>query len=349
MLSDVTGQGTITNSYDGDYNLTGVTDRQANTYSYTYDADQNQLTATDNGSGKTVTFAYSPRSELASAGDAAGGSESYTYDAAGNLSQRQDSVGGQNFTTSYAYTPRDQLDTVTRGSDTTSYTFDSAGNLASKSYANGVSTSYGYDADSRLTSQQASKAATTLQSYSQAYDANGNVTSVTEPAGTDSYSYDALNRETAENIAAYGSVTYAYDAAGNRTAKTQPALTGGPALALSMTKIYWANTSDYQNHLLSIDYSVKDNGPGTAHQSTVTGSTATNGVYLSTGVPIGLGDIAQGASAPLTLKYYIPPVVSRFSATVYAECQDGNGAVYSFPTDRTTYSYNPANQLTSSM
>ncbi len=348
VLADTTGDGTVTNTYDGDYNLTAVTDRKGNTFSYTYDANGNQLTAKDNGANKTVTFTYSSRSELATSNDATGGNESYTYDGTGNLSQRQDSISGQNFTTSYAYTPRDQLQSVIKGADATSYTFDPAGDLATKTYGNGVTSSYSYDADSRLTGLQATKGGTTLQSYSQTYDANSNITSLTEPAGTDSYTYDALNRETSENLAAYGNITYGYDAAGNRLSKTQPAQTGGPVLSLAMTKVYWASSSDYQNHLLSIDYSVKDNGPGTAHQSAVTGSTATNGVYLSTGVPIGLGDIAQGASAPLTLKYYIPPGVSRFSATVYAECQDGNGAVYSFPTDRTTYSYNQANQLTSS-
>ena len=348
LLTDKTADGTFTNTYDGVYNLTGVTDRQNNTYSYTYDANQNQLSAKDNGAGKTVSFTYSPRSELASSSDAVGTNENFTYDGAGNLLGRSDTVSGQNFTTSYAYTPRDQLSSVSKGTDTTSYTFDPAGNLQAKSYANGVHANFSYDADSRLTGVQAVKGTTTLQSYSQAYDKNSNVTSLTEPAGTDSFTYDALNRETSENLAAYGQETYAYDPAGNRTAKTQPAGTGGPVLALSMTKVYWASTQDYQNRLLSIDYSVKDNGPGTAYASQITGATATNDVYLSTTVPVSLGDIAQGASAPATLKYYIPPGVGSFSSTVYADCKDQSGSVYAFPTDRTTYSYNQANQLTSS-
>ena len=348
VLTDTSGDGTITSTYDGDYNLTAVTDRKGNTYSYTYDANGNQLSAKDNGANKTVSFTYSPRSELATSNDATGGNESYTYDGTGNLSQRQDSISGQNFTTSYAYTPRDQLQSVIKGTDTTSYTFDPAGDLATKTYGNGVTSSYSYDADSRLTGLQATKGGTTLQSYSQAYDANGNVTSITEPAGTDSYSYDALNRETSENLAAYGNITYGYDAAGNRLSKTKPAQTGGPVLSLAMTKVYWASSSDYQNRLLSIDYSVKDNGPGTAYSSQITGATATNGVYLSTSVPVALGNIAQGSSAPATLKYYIPPGVGSFSSTVYADCKDSGGNTYAFPTDRTTYSYNQANQLTSS-
>ncbi|MHB1391085.1 MAG: RHS repeat domain-containing protein [Thermoleophilia bacterium] len=38
--------------------------------------------------------------------------------------------------------------------------------------------------------------------------------------------------------------------------------------------------------------------------------------------------------------------VTSFSATVYSTCSDSNGASYSFPAKRTSYSYNQANQLT---
>ncbi|MHB1361440.1 MAG: DUF6531 domain-containing protein [Thermoleophilia bacterium] len=347
QLTDTTADGTITSTYDSVYNLTGVTDRQGATYSYTYDANQSQLTAISNATGKTVSFSYSPRGELSQATDANNGSESYSYDPVGNLAQRQDTVANQNFTTSYAYTPRDQLKTVTKGTDTTSYTFDPARNLATKSYGNGISTSYSYDADNRLTSMQATKGGQSLESFSQAYDANSNVTSLTEPAGTDSYTYDSLNRLTNENLAAYGSVSYTYDKTGNRTTLTEPAPSGGPALALSITRTYWATYSDWLNHLLSIDYKVTDNGPGTAFNTRVTGATATNGVYLTSSVPVSLGNINQGGNAPFTFKYYIPSGVTSFSATVYSTCNDSVGASYYFPVKRSTYSYNQASQLTS--
>ena len=45
---------------------------------------------------------------------------------------------------------------------------------------------------------------------------------------------------------------------------------------------------------------------------------------------------------------YIPSGVTSFNTTVYSTCNDQNGAGYSFPTKRTSYGYNQANQLTSS-
>ena len=51
-------------------------------------------------------------------------------------------------------------------------------------------------ASNRLMAQQATKSGQSLQSFTQAYDANSNITSLTEPSGTNSYSHDSLNRLT---------------------------------------------------------------------------------------------------------------------------------------------------------
>ena len=96
------------------------------------------------------------------------------------------------------------------------------------------------------------------------------------------------------------------DKTGNRTTKTEPPHRRPGALALSLTRIYWASYTDWQNHQLSIDYKVTDNGPGTAYATEITGATATNGVYLTSPVPVSLGNINQGSYAPFTFKYYIP-------------------------------------------
>ena len=61
QLTDTTGDGTITSTFDDDFNLTGVTDRQGATYSFTYDNNQNQLSGTENSTGKAVSFSYSSR------------------------------------------------------------------------------------------------------------------------------------------------------------------------------------------------------------------------------------------------------------------------------------------------
>ncbi|MHB0867465.1 MAG: DUF6531 domain-containing protein [Thermoleophilia bacterium] len=223
LTSDTTGEGAISYSYDDVYNLTAMTDRQNATYSFTYDNNQNQLTAVENATNKTVSFAYNPRGLLSQSTDAYGASESFAYDGAGNLTQRNDSVAGHSFTTTFDHTPRNQVKSVTRGTDTSTFSFDAAGNLTGKTYPNGVTTSFAYDADNRLSSQQAVKDAQTLQSYSQSFDAAGNITQLTENGTlTTNYGYDQLRRLTSENIGGYGNVSYTYDHTGNRLTTDNP-------------------------------------------------------------------------------------------------------------------------------
>ncbi|MHB8858388.1 MAG: DUF6531 domain-containing protein [Thermoleophilia bacterium] len=271
LLSDQTGAGTISYTYDGVYNLTGITDRQNASYSFTYDANQQQLTAKENATGKTVSFAYSPRGLLSAATDVFGAHEGYSYDSVGNLASQQDTLSGSSFTTSYAYTPRNQLKSVTRGPDTSAFTYDAAGNLASKVYPNGVATSYTYDAGNRPTAIQAAKAGQTLQSYSQTYDQNNNITSLTEAAGVTSYAYDSLNRLTAETIGGYGNISYAYDHTGNRTSLTNPT-TGQTSYAYNEANQLISST----NNGTTTDYSYDANG---AITTKTTGSDTTSYSY----------------------------------------------------------------------
>ncbi|MBI5871019.1 MAG: hypothetical protein HZB44_08740 [Actinobacteria bacterium] len=59
--------------------------------------------------------------------------------------------------------------------------------------------------------QQAIKDAQTLQSFSQSFDAAGNITQLTENGMlTTNYGYDQLSRLVSENIGGYGNITYGY-------------------------------------------------------------------------------------------------------------------------------------------
>ena len=150
----------------------------------------------------------------------------------------------------------------------------------------------------------------TLKSYTRTYDPAGNLAQKSYPNGLDTaFGYDPAGRMTSldtvrggQTIASYA---LSYDPAGNRTSITLPQPQGGPDLSLSTLSVYWASYQDWLDHELSIDYRITENGPGTAFEAKVTNSTATNGVYLTTAMPLSLVEINEGSFADFTLKYYI--------------------------------------------
>jgi RHS repeat-associated protein len=238
---------TRTFAYDADGRLTSTTDRDGrrcdltydadgrlltetwyaadgstvvDTLSYSYDADGNQMAAS-NANG-TYTFTYDGEGRLLTEQEPFGLSLTFSYDADGNRTGVQDSLGG---TTTAAYDGNGQLTRLRFAGpggqalrDDLGY--DGDGHLATATrYADlagtqrvGV-TSYGYDAVGNLTSLQASDGnGTSLLNYAYTYDANGWLTAQTRNGVTTSYSYDATGQLTAG-----GSDAYSYDANGNRT------------------------------------------------------------------------------------------------------------------------------------
>ena len=86
-------------------------------------------------------------------------------------------------------------------------------------YPNGITTSYSYDSDSRLTNLSAVLNGTaTITSFGYAYDAAGNRTSKQQLDYTEAYAYDPLYRLT--GVERTGPLTghwhYSYDPVGNR-------------------------------------------------------------------------------------------------------------------------------------
>jgi YD repeat-containing protein len=83
-----------------------------------------------------------------------------------------------------------------------------------------VSTDTTYDAAGQISSITHHDASSTLQSFSYPYDDAGNRISVLTAAGTESYTFDLLNRLTEVDYANGDVVTYSYDANGNRLTQT---------------------------------------------------------------------------------------------------------------------------------
>ncbi len=94
-------------------------------------------------------------------------------------------------------------------------TYQPFGPVTGWTWTNGSQSRRGYDLDGRLISQNLGNTARTLS-----YDANGNITAVTEPADNQAFDYDALNRLTAANDATFN-LAWDYDANGNRLSETR--------------------------------------------------------------------------------------------------------------------------------
>src|SRR3989339_109479 len=102
---------------------------------------------------------------------------------------------------------------------TLGYDNNAAGKLSSVVYGNGVVTNYGYNPTSkRLISLVTTAPSGTIQNFTYAYDNIGNITSITDSAGSmsQSFIYDELSRlKLAVSAATYGSKYYEYDRTGN--------------------------------------------------------------------------------------------------------------------------------------
>jgi RHS repeat-associated protein len=211
-------------SYDAGNRLTGATwlavgGGTADTFTLTYDANNNQLTAAN--SQGTYTLTYDALDRVKTTQQPFGFGQTFTYDAVGNRTLVQDSfgatltsvydavnrltsrqVGGTGVTQmreDFTYTARDQVATATRYSD------------AAGTQQVGVS-SYTYDAAARLTNLQNGGAAGMVSNFTYSYDLASRVTSETRNGSTVSYSYDAVNQLTND-----GTTAFSYDLNGNRT------------------------------------------------------------------------------------------------------------------------------------
>jgi YD repeat-containing protein len=194
-------------AYDGQGNITSVTDPLGHFTSNTYDA-LNRLVA--------VT-------------DPAGGVTRYVYD---GIDQLVAVSGPRNLTTSYNYDGLANLNAQT-SPDTggTVNTYDSAGNLLIQTDAKGQTTSYAYDALNRVTSIRFADGSKQDYGYDQGTNGLGRLTffAETNPAAkitiVHDYAYDAHGRPVLENRTMNGvnyAFGYAYDAAGRLAGLAYP-------------------------------------------------------------------------------------------------------------------------------
>ena len=203
--------------YDALGRLTGLRDEDSQIVSYEYDGAGN-LVREENGNGTVSLFTYDDAGRLTrienQAPDASINSfNAYTYDAAGQRVTNETQDG----TWTYGYDAIGQLtsaDFVSINPEiddkSLTYEYDAAGNRT-RVVEDGVETLYTANALNQYT--QVGDATFT-------YDADGNMTSRTDPSGTTTYTYDLDNRLTSLTEADGTVLEFDYDVFGNRVAKT---------------------------------------------------------------------------------------------------------------------------------
>jgi RHS repeat-associated protein len=114
---------------------------------------------------------------------------------------------------------------------TTTFTYDADGNKESSTDPNGVTTTWTYSPLGKQTEESYSNSS--APTVTTAYDANGDVTSMSDASGTSSRTLDSFGEVTSATNGAGQTIGYGYDADGDTTSVTYP-------LPSSAT---WATTS----------------------------------------------------------------------------------------------------------
>jgi RHS repeat-associated protein len=194
---------------------------QVNALTFSYDANNNLLTAANNTATNTMSYdaldrlssmqvpfgavltnSYDPADNRTLVQDSFGGVTTRTYDALNRLTTIQFGGSGQTpLREDMTYTARDQVASQARYSDL------AGSNLIGSSALT-------YDAVARLTNlQHEDGTGANLANYTNSYDVASRITAEVLDGGTPtSYAYDATNQLTNDGVA-----TYTYDLNGNRT------------------------------------------------------------------------------------------------------------------------------------
>jgi len=107
--------------------------------------------------------------------------------------------------------------------------------------------------------------------------------------------------------------------------------TGKPSLSLGSPVASWGSYADYLAGLLSVSWTVSNNGADAAENVQILTSTATNSVTLASSLPASVGHISAGGSGNVVLQYQIPAAVGSFRVTNTASAEDGCGNLYTYP------------------
>ncbi|OLZ48895.1 hypothetical protein BS329_23830 [Amycolatopsis coloradensis] len=214
----------ITREYDRAGNVTKVRSVQldANLDYRSYSSPKNLLDFRLDANGKRTTFGYDQAGNLTTVTPPEPlGVTRIGYD---SLSRITSVTNGNNKRVDYAYDKLDRVVAISSsGTTLQSMTYNELGNLVTRSTP-GVTTRFTYDtypSSSLITSAKRTQGGAT-ETVSYNYDQAGNLTSLTDPAGTHTYAFDAAYRLTSLKDAFGQTTTFGYDNADRRISSTFP-------------------------------------------------------------------------------------------------------------------------------
>lgn len=202
-------------------NLMSVTNALGHVTQITsYDANGRPLTIVD-PNGLTTTLAYDPRGRITSK-NVGGETTGYQYDGVGQLTRLTLPDGA---TLTYTYDAAHRMTAISDGlGNSITYTLDPMGNRTQEDVKDPTNQlartrSRAFDALNRLYQDIGASGQTTTYRY----DANGNLTGVTDPLGRiTSQAFDALNRLVQSTDPASGQTQMAYNGQDRLTQVTDP-------------------------------------------------------------------------------------------------------------------------------
>lgn len=147
---------------------------------YTYYPDGKTKTITAGGVVTNMLYADAARNQT-QLGDPSAGTINYTYDSFGRVLTQKDA---RNKLTTYTYYPDGRINTRVTPEGTSTYSYNTNKQLTGISSPGGVSRTYGYDTQGRVTSISetiAGRATPFLTTY--AFDTYGRLSTITHPSG----------------------------------------------------------------------------------------------------------------------------------------------------------------------
>jgi RHS repeat-associated protein len=209
--------------YDSSGDITKITQPDGASETIAYAGGFGIPTSITDFNGNTTTYTLDSHGNVTEQSDPDGDNEHFTYNSAGETLTYESARG---YTISYAYDSLGRLTTITypgTGSPTVHFGYNSAGDVTSETDQTGDTTIFTYDNDDRLLTSQNPVQAGSSKDVSYVYDAEGNLTSITDANGkTTTYTYNARNELIAVTDARGKTTSYAYDAEGDLASTTDP-------------------------------------------------------------------------------------------------------------------------------